>query len=133
MVGIVLPKSRVSIYRPAGQPLRQHFLNWNTATWYSKKLQRALEIVEQIHGDGFWQKVRLLEEDAPQEDWSAGFKAYKDRAYLFFNQDQSADVFEVLHEFGHGVLAYGFEDFDNTKIATDPIFAAWRTVIVSFG
>jgi hypothetical protein len=128
MVGAVLPTSRASAYRPAGIPLRQHFRHWDTTAWYSQPLERALELVEHIHGDGFWQQVRVLEDNTPS-DWLAGFKADKDRAYLFLNQDQSANVFELLHEFGHGVLAYGFGDFDNTKIATDPIFASWRTAI----
>jgi hypothetical protein len=129
MVGAVLPNPRASKYRPAGIPLRQHFGHWDTSAWFGQHLERALELVEYAHGDGFWQQVRVLEDDSPQGNWSAGFKADKDRAYLFFNQDQSADVFEVLHELGHGILAYGFEDFDNTKIVTDSIFAPWRSAI----
>jgi hypothetical protein len=128
--GAVIPNPRVSPCRPNGVSISSHFANWDKEAWYSPILQKALDIVDRVHGTDIWQKVRVVQDfDDLNQPWSAGFKGTPKRAFLFLNEDQSAGVFEILHELGHGILAYGFDDFDNHKIVDDSFFQAWRAAI----
>ncbi len=128
MNGVEIPEARVQLYSPHGTFISSHFPVLNAKVWYSNRLQTALSAIDQVHGDGFWQPVRI-DVNSDGDDWIAGFKADKDRAWLFLHSDQSVSSLDLAHEFGHGLEAYGFADLGVYPSAFALEFEPWRLAI----
>ena len=132
MIGAVIPFPKKSLFQPSGIPLSNQLNNWDRNAWYHEPLQQALAAIDRVHGDGFWQEIRVSEApDTPDDPWSAGFTATSTRAYLFYNENQSAGVFETFHELGHGIEDYGFIELGKHPSGHHSNFAAWRKAVMN--
>ncbi len=130
MNGAKIPNPRGQVYVPNGTLISSHFPILDSEIWYKKKLQIALSAVDQVHGDGFWQPVRI-DVSSEGENWIAGFKADTDRAWLFLHADQSATSLDLVHELGHGLEGYGFADLGIHPSAFAPEFEPWRRAVAN--
>lgn len=129
MNGAVIPKARVPIYAPNGTPISTAFKYWDTDASYGLALQTALQAVDKVHGDGLWQDVRVYFDEKSELDEVAGFAATKNLGYLSFNPIHQITAFQVVHELGHGLEKYGFEDIEGYASATSSELARWRQAI----
>ncbi len=130
MNGVEIPEARVKLYTPNGTLISSHFPVLNAEVWYSNRLQTALFAIDQVHGDGFWQPIRI-DVSSDGENWIAGFKADKDRAWLFLHSDQSVSSLDLVHELGHGLESYGFADLGVRPSAFAPEFEPWRRAVAN--
>jgi hypothetical protein len=127
---VQIPKPRVRHYTPNGLPISTHFGNLDAKAWYFEPLRKALHAIDSVHGDGFWQHVRI---DVSDDDngWRAGFHAGEHRAWLFVHADQTARSLDLIHELGHGLEAYGFQDLGFRPSAFAQEFEPWRQAIAA--
>ncbi len=130
MNGAQIPEARVQLYLPNGKLISSHFPTFNPETWYMQRLQIALSAIDQVHGDGFWQPVRI-DVTNEGENWIAGFKADTNRAWLFLHSDQSATSLDLVHELGHGLEGYGFANLGIRPSAFASEFESWRRAVAN--
>ena len=130
MNGAQIPEARVQLYLPNGKLISSHFPTFNPETWYTQRLQIALSAIDQVHGDGFWQPVRI-DVTNEGENWIAGFKADTNRAWLFLHSDQSATSLDLVHELGHGLEGYGFANLGIRPSAFASEFESWRRAVAN--